>query len=93
MRESQVERAIKEYARALRLHPFKFVSPGCRGVPDLIILAYPAKIGFVEVKAPGGCRTGPQRQIATLLTKLGFPYICTDNLDDAKQFLNIFNPN
>ncbi len=91
--ESKLELRIKAHARAMRLHPFKFTSPGSPGVSDLIVMGE-GVVAFIEVKSPGGRRSGPQRAFAVLLRRLGLPYLCTSDYDEAGQFLkDTFQPN
>lgn len=53
MRESTVERRLVEEVIRRGGSAYKFISPGCDGVPDRIVLFPEGKIAFVELKAPG----------------------------------------
>lgn len=53
MTESGLERKVCEYVRSLGGRAFKFVSPGCSGVPDRICVFPDGRIIFVELKRPG----------------------------------------
>lgn len=82
MREKTVEqklvKAVKENGG---LCP-KLVSPGTDGMPDRMVLLPKAKIGFVEVKAPGQKPRPLQVRRQEQLRALGFQsYV----LDDPEQ--------
>lgn len=71
--ERDIEQYLVQHTKSLGGICFKFVSPGCNGVPDRIVLLPGAKIAFVEVKRPDGGRVS-QLQIywIRMLRKLGF---------------------
>jgi hypothetical protein len=52
MRESEVERYLIKRVKEVGGHQRKFISPGCRGVPDRIVVL-DCEVYFVELKAPG----------------------------------------
>lgn len=52
MRESKVEKLLREGVEAAGGMCEKFVSPGKRGVPDRIV-TWPGEVHFVELKKPG----------------------------------------
>lgn len=83
--EASLERKICEYIRHLGGRAFKFVSPGCPGVPDRICVLPYGRIIFVEVKRPGrenGCSI-QQKKIIAWLRKMG----CTAwVVNDFEQF-------
>ena len=88
MREKIVEQALVKAVKAVGGICPKFVSPGFDGVPDRIVLLPGAKVGFVEVKAPGK-RPGPlQRSRHELLKGLGFRVYV---LDDPGQIGGILH--
>lgn len=53
MRESVIESRLRREIERLGCICWKFVSPGCSGVPDRIVLIPGGHIIFVETKAPG----------------------------------------
>jgi hypothetical protein len=76
--ESKLVRFIKKVLRGIA---YKFVSPGCRGVPDrLILLPIPEKhraivakyIYFIECKRPGETPPEHQKRQHRKIRKLGF---------------------
>ena len=66
----------------------KWVCPGWSGVPDRIVLLPGAKIGFVEVKAPGKKPRPLQVSRLTLLRKLGFKVYVLDEPDQIGGILD-----
>lgn len=53
MQESTLERRICYYVRQCGGRAYKFVSPGCPGVPDRLCVMPHGFAVFVEVKRPG----------------------------------------
>ena len=53
MREKQIEHKLVKAVKAEGGMCPKLVSPGTDGMPDRMVLLPEARIGFVEVKAPG----------------------------------------
>lgn len=56
----------------------KLVCPGFDGMPDRLILLPGGRMGFVEVKAPGGKPRPIQESRHQLLTRLGFKVYVLD---------------
>ncbi|MDY7044055.1 VRR-NUC domain-containing protein [Virgibacillus sp. M23] len=54
MRESDLEKRLKDKIEQLGGLCFKWVSPGRRGVPDRICILPRGRTIFVEMKAPNG---------------------------------------
>ena len=74
MRESVFEKKVCEYVKLCGGRAFKWVSPGCSGVPDRICVFPGGRIVFIEVKRPGekdGLKPR-QRKIGNLLRSFGF---------------------
>lgn len=72
MREKTVEQKLVAAVKKMGGICPKWVSPGFDGMPDRIVLLPGAKIGFVEVKAPGKRPRPLQASRHRLLGKLGF---------------------
>lgn len=65
--EAKVEAYLRKRLRALGGRAFKFVSPGCVGVPDRILVFPNGSVVFCEVKSSTGkLRPSQQRMIAHL---------------------------
>lgn len=93
MRESRIERALREGVEALGGECYKFTSPGRRGVPDRIVyLPHPQAEGtfvrvHVETKAPGrGLKPWQERERARL-QRLGERVVKLDSLEAVAHFL------
>nr|WP_317958462.1 VRR-NUC domain-containing protein [Oceanobacillus kimchii] len=71
MKESQLEKRLKDKVEQLGGLCFKWVSPGKRGVPDRICLLAKGRTVFVEMKAPNGKLSPLQKKRIQELEKLG----------------------
>lgn len=79
MREKQIERKLVETVKAASGICPKLVSPGTDGMPDRMVLLPKGRIGFVEVKAPGGAPRPLQTHRHRQLRALGFPVFVLDD--------------
>jgi len=84
--EQKIERKLVKAVKDIGGMALKFVSPGCNGVPDRLILIAFGKIAFVEVKAPGKKPRPIQVIRINQIRKLGFKVFV---LDDPKQIPTI----
>ena len=83
--EKDTEPYLCERVKQLGGRAYKFISPGCAGVPDRIVILPGGRIFFVETKSEGRTSTALQRKIQHELRKLG----CTVYSDiDTKQKVN-----
>ena len=82
MREKQLEQKLVKAVRSRDGICPKLVSPGMDGMPDRMVLLPEAKIGFVEVKAPGQKPRPLQVRRHEQLKALGFT---VSVLDDPEQ--------
>lgn len=83
--EKDTEAYLVKLVKRLGGRAYKFVSPGCAGVPDRIVILPGGRIFFVETKSEGKRSTALQRKIQRELRKLG----CTVYSDiDTKQKVN-----
>jgi hypothetical protein len=91
VKEETVERRLqRRCARA----PFTVLcvkgEPLGKGWPDRILLAYPGRVAFAELKRPRGPRRPRQQIIAALLRSLGFQCDFLDSLRAVDQFMDDF---
>lgn len=86
MREAEVEDYLRKRARQKGGLALKFVSPGCTGVPDRIIILPGGKVGFLELKAPGEQPRKDQAYRIGQLRKLG----CMAGYADSKETVDGF---
>lgn len=86
--EQNLEQKLVKAVKALGGLALKFVSPGCDGVPDRLILIAYGHISFVEVKAKGKKPRPLQVKRINQIRKLGFKVFV---LDDASQIQAIID--
>ena len=87
MREKTIEQALVKAVKAAGGIAPKFVSPGFDGMPDRMALMPGGRIGFVEVKAPGGKPRPLQASRHRLLRKLGFKVYVLDGAEQIEKIL------
>ena len=86
MREKTIEHKLVQAVKAEGGMCPKLVSPGTDGMPDRMVLLPEARIGFVEVKAPGQKPRPIQERRHAQLRDLGFQ---VSVLDDPEQIPGI----
>ena len=88
MREKTIEQKLaREVRRRGGICP-KLVCPGFDGMPDRLVLFPGGRIGFAEVKAPGGKPRILQVSRHRLLRRLGFKVYVLDREDDIPWVLD-----
>jgi len=85
MRESQIEKKLKDKVEAIGGKCMKFVSPGTSGVPDRICLFPGGRVIFVETKAPGEKPSSLQKKRHDELKKLGFKVLIIDSEEKINE--------
>ena len=80
MREYVVENEFVKAVKAAGGVAYKLTSQTANGLPDRLVLFFPAKTVFVELKAPGKMMRPLQIKRRYQLMKLGFPVLCIDKL-------------
>lgn len=88
MREYVVENEFVKAVRAAGGVAYKLTSQTANGLPDRLVLFFPAKTVFVELKAPGKMLRPLQRKRRYQLMKLGFPVLCIDRLTQIKPAIS-----
>lgn len=81
MRESKIERHLREVAADNGWAAYKFNSAGHPGVPDRICMGHGGDLFFVETKAPGGTPSPEQAREHARLRRRGFRVFVVDSLD------------
>ena len=84
--EKKLEQKLVTAVRNIGGLALKFVSPGCDGVPDRLILIAYGKVAFVEVKAKGKKPRPIQIRRINQIKNLGFLVFI---LDDEKDIPSI----
>lgn len=87
MEEKKIERRLVRMTSQMGGMALKFVSPGCDGVPDRLVLLPGGKIGFVEVKAPGKKPRPLQARRISQIQRLGFPVFVVDETEQITEVL------
>lgn len=87
-KEKSIEQKLVKAVKNRGGLALKLVSPGFDGLPDRLLLLAKAKIGFVEVKAPG---KKPRKLQAVRLKQLRELSFKTYVLDDEKQIGGIID--
>jgi hypothetical protein len=83
--EKTTEAYLRDRVKALGGKAYKWVSPGCAGVPDRIVIFPGGRAVFVELKSEGMTSTGQQKKRQAELRALG----CTVYADiDTKEKVN-----
>ena len=71
MRESLIEKKLRDKGKTLNIIVAKWTSPGQTGVPDDIVIYPDGTIHFVELKTARGTLSAKQRWWLDRLTKQG----------------------
>lgn len=87
MTEKQIENALRDRVRAAGGLALKWVSPGCAGVPDRIVILPGGRIHFIELKAPGVSPRPLQLHIMAKLRALGCSCLVIDTLAGIEAFM------
>ena len=84
VREYVVENEFVKAVRTAGGVAYKLTSQTANGLPDRLVLFFPAKTVFVELKALGKQLRPLQRKRRYQLMKLGFPVLCIDRFSQIK---------
>lgn len=84
MREYVVENEFVKAVKAAGGAAYKLTSQTANGLPDRLVLFFPAKAVFVELKAPGKMLRPLQRKRRYQLMKLGFPVLCINCIEQIE---------
>lgn len=88
MKERDIERKLVMETVRRRGVALKFVSPGCIGVPDRIVMLPDGKMGFVELKAPGKKSRPIQVRRIQQMRKMGFKVFVIDGVEQIGSVLD-----
>lgn len=87
MREKTVEQRLVQAVKANGGICPKFVSPGCDGMPDRLVLMPDGKMAFAELKAPGKKPRPLQLSRHRLLERLGYKVYVIDSTEQIGGML------
>ena len=88
MREYVIENEFVKAVRKAGGVAYKLTSQTANGLPDRLVLFFPAKTVFVELKAPGKMLRPLQIKRKHQLNKLGFPVLCIDRFSQIKPCID-----
>ena len=87
MEEKKIERRLVRMTSQMGGMALKFISPGCDGVPDRLVLLPGGKVGFVELKAPGKKPRPLQVRRISQIRRLGFLVFVVDGTEQITEVL------
>lgn len=87
MRESDIEKFLRDGVKKQGGRAYKFVSPGNDGVPDRIVIFPGQKPVFVELKTETGRLSTLQQVQIKRLRDLGQDVRVLHGIDEVKEFL------
>ena len=88
MRESEIEKSLKNAVMMRGGLALKFVSPNFNGVPDRLLLLPEGKAAFAELKATGRKMRSLQIKRKRQLEALGFLVYCIDGTEQIGGVLD-----
>lgn len=88
MKESTIEKKLKQEVEKLGGLCFKWISPGCTGVPDRIVIWPNGKVDFVELKNETGLLAKRQKFIANELKKRKANWFLITNTLELLDYLS-----
>lgn len=87
MKESELEKKFCLLVGQAGGKAYKFVSPGNTGVPDRLVILPGARVGFVELKKPGGELRKQQEFRRRELGALGCFTAVVDSVESAEAVI------
>ena len=84
MRENVIESEFIKAVCKAGGAAYKLNSLTANGLPDRLVLFFPARTVFVELKAPGKQMRPLQRKRRGQLQQMGFPVLCIDSLSQIQ---------
>ncbi len=87
MRERDIEKSLIKGVKRLGGVAFKWVSPGCRGVPDRIAFFPGGKIALVELKREDGSLSPSQKRAHAKLKSFGARVYTLYSFEDVLLFI------
>ena len=89
MLEKELEKNLVDRVKKLGGKAFKFVSPGNAGVPDRLAILPGNKVGFAEIKRPGGKTTILQERQIRFIRSLDCFVMVVDSEEKIDEFIEV----
>lgn len=86
-RESSIEERLVTRCKKVKALAIKMYGAFFIGIPDRLVLAYPGRLWFVELKKPGKTPSPTQVRVHTMLRALGFIVLVIDSKEKVDQFI------
>ncbi len=85
--ERDIERAVCDYAKSLKMLCYKFTSPSRRSVPDRCLIASGGLVFFIEFKRRGQKPTPAQAVEIEKIRNQKVPVYVIDNVAEGKSVI------
>ncbi len=85
--EKYIERKLVEKVKDLGGRAYKFISSNYAGVPDRLIVLPGGKVGFAEMKRPGGKTTKLQEHQISFLKSLDCNVEVISTIEQIDKFI------
>lgn len=89
MRESKIEKKLKEAVEAEGWLCLKLVLFSGRGFPDRTLIGPGGRLILVELKRHKGVLAGPQKRWRKIFTRLRVPYFKLDRVEDIQKVVEV----
>lgn len=89
MLEKELEKKLVDRVKKLGGKAFKFVSPGNAGAPDRLAILPGNRVGFVEIKRPGGKTTILQERQIRFIRSLDCFVMVVDSEEKIDEFIEV----
>ena len=89
--EKRIEAGMRRKVTAMGGLCLKFVSPGCAGVPDRVLLLPGGRVIFVELKTDTGRLSPVQVRVIQRMQKLGIDVRVVYGKEDADKLMEEIN--
>lgn len=87
MQESEIDRWLGRQLRGMGCLYYKWVSPGCIGVPDRIVIIPGGRILFLELKTENGVLSAGQNFQIQRITKMGALAVVIHGMREASALV------
>lgn len=86
--EKDIQKRVRDYAKAQGIMSYKFASPSQRSVPDVVFILPGGAVFWVEMKRKGEHPTPAQRCEITKLQQQGATVYVCDSVEEGKRIVD-----